>query len=68
MTMKTDAYRFTSIRPEYFPDYDTHAVEMIDLTATGLPMVFTAEEAIALGHRLVEAGVGALKAEEKAPK
>ena len=65
--MKTDRFKFAMIRATYFPGTKEHGVEMADITSTNLPFVFTAEEAIELGHKLVEAGIAALKAEEKDP-
>ena len=63
--MKTDAYRFTEIRAAYFPKAGEPGVEFTDITSAKPPYVLTAEEAIALGHKLVEAGVKALKMIEK---
>jgi hypothetical protein len=68
--MKTDLFKFAMIRAAFFPEGDggDYGVEMSDITSTGLPFVFTAEEAIELGHKLVEAGAAALTSKRKAAR
>jgi hypothetical protein len=65
--MKTDLFKFAMIRAAFFPEGDggEYGVEMSDITSAGLPFVFTAEEAMELGHKLVEAGSAALTLERK---
>jgi hypothetical protein len=64
-TLKTDRFRFHMIREAFFPDASVFGVEMTDITTARAPFIFTAEEAMELGHKLVEAGSAALTLERK---